>query len=91
MRRAHRRHAILFGDFTENMNHGCEGGEYPSVAPTPQKRGPRRPHRIGRRGRLPSCQATPRREIVTYLLYCRCKYFLIAVTLFILPRRGLEL
>ncbi len=44
------------------------GGAAPSAAPTPQKRGPWRPHGMGRQGRLPSWTASLRRAIPRYLL-----------------------
>jgi hypothetical protein len=43
-------------------------GETPGVDPTHRKRGPRRPHRIGRRGRLPLWLASPRRGFFVYLV-----------------------
>ncbi len=67
--RGHRRHAFLFGDLLENIGHVYRAEESPSAAPTPQKRGPRRPPRTGRRGRLPFQLATPRRELVGHQFY----------------------
>ncbi len=87
--RGHRRHAPPFVGFLENIGHGSEGRESPSAAPTPQKRGPRRPPRTGRRGRLPSSLATPRREFVVY--HIPYKDFLDTVMLFRRIRIGMEL
>ncbi len=43
------------------------GGATPGAELTPRKRGPWRPHRMGRQGRLPNWKASPRREILGYL------------------------
>ncbi len=44
-------------------------GETPSADPTHQKRGPRRSHRTGRRGRLPFKLAHPRRGLHDHLIH----------------------
>ncbi len=87
--RGHRRHALPFVGFLENIDHGSAGRESPSAAPTPQKRGPRRPPRTGRRGRLPTSLATPRQELVVY--HIPYKDFLDTVMLFRRIRIGMEL
>jgi hypothetical protein len=43
-------------------------GETLGADPTHQKRGPRRPLRTGRRGRLPFRLASPRRGFLVYLV-----------------------
>ncbi len=51
----------------ENLTDRTLGAETPGAAPTLQKRGPWRPHRTGRQGRLPNCKANPRRGLLSYL------------------------
>ncbi len=46
-------------------------GEAPGAAPTRWKRGPWRPLWTGRQGRLPTWLASPRRELLVYLFFCK--------------------
>ncbi len=57
------------GPHGEDQRRSWEG-ETPRADPTLRKRGPRRPPRIGRRGRLPNWQATLRREFLGYRFPC---------------------
>ncbi len=74
VRGAVRRHAALFGEIMEYFNLAYWEEAAPGVAPTSQKRGPWRPPRMGRQGRLPFKKASLRREIPPVLF--PCKYFL---------------
>ncbi len=49
----------------------CFGGAAPGAASTPRQRGPWRPHRTGRQGRLPTWKASPRRELLVHLLHSK--------------------
>ncbi len=64
--RVRRRRAALFGGPLVYNVHVFGREESPSAAPTQQKRGPRRPHRTGRRGRLPFWLAYPCRGFHIY-------------------------
>ncbi len=61
-----RRRANPYMGITEKVNATALGEEALCAAPTPRKRGPCRPPRIGRQGRLPNFRASPRRELPVY-------------------------
>ncbi len=61
--RALRRHALPYVADMVYLLLMTFGGEAPSAVPTPQKRGPWRPPRMGRQGRLPNLTASLRRAI----------------------------
>ncbi len=52
------------------FGHMTCGGEALGAAPTPRKRGPWRPPRMGRQGRLPFWTASLRRAILVYHFPC---------------------